>query len=95
MVWGGRWEGSSGWGKCVHPWRMHADVWQNQYNILKLKKKKKKRERKKINLMFCLKIIIIIMLEENVAVVCILAKDKINMVTYGIRYKRPTEILTV
>ena len=20
MVWGGRWEGSSGWGTCVHPW---------------------------------------------------------------------------
>ena len=37
----------------------------------------------------------LLMLEENVAVVCILAKDKINMVTSGIRYKRPTEILTV
>ena len=23
MVWGGRWEGASGWG-------MHVDVWQNQ-----------------------------------------------------------------
>ena len=25
-----------------HPWRMHVDVWQNQYNIVKLIKTKKK-----------------------------------------------------
>ena len=24
-----------GWGTCVHPWRTHVDVWQNQYNIVK------------------------------------------------------------
>ena len=36
----GRWEGGSGWGTRVYPWRMHVDVWQNQYNIVKLKKKK-------------------------------------------------------
>ena len=24
-----------GWGTRVHPWRMHVDVWQNQYNIVK------------------------------------------------------------
>ena len=42
MVWGGRWEGGSGWGTRVHPWRMHVDVWQNQYKIVKYKKKKKK-----------------------------------------------------
>ena len=35
MVWGRRWEGRSGWGTRVHPWRMHVDVWQNQYNIVK------------------------------------------------------------
>ena len=35
MVWGGRWESGSGWGTHVHPWQMHVDVWQNQYNILK------------------------------------------------------------
>ena len=29
----GRWEGGSGWGTRVHLWRIHADVWQNQYNI--------------------------------------------------------------
>ena len=31
----GRWEGVSGWGTRVHPWQVHVDVWQNQYNILK------------------------------------------------------------
>ena len=25
----------SGWGTRVHPWRIHVDVWQNQYNIVK------------------------------------------------------------
>ena len=35
MVRGGRWEGGSGWGTRVHPWQMHVDVWQNQYNIVK------------------------------------------------------------
>ena len=39
MEWGGRREGGSGRGTRVHPWRMHVDVWQNQYNIVKLKKK--------------------------------------------------------
>ena len=29
---GGR---GAGWGTCVHPWRIHVDVWQNQYNIVK------------------------------------------------------------
>ena len=35
MVRGGRWEEGSGWGKRVHPWWIHVDVWQNQYNIVK------------------------------------------------------------
>ena len=35
-----RWEGGSGWGTRVHPWCIHVDVWQNQYNIVSLKKKK-------------------------------------------------------
>ena len=35
MVWGGKWEGGSGLGTCVHPWLIHVDVWQNQYNIVK------------------------------------------------------------
>ena len=28
-------EGGSGWGTRVHPWWIHADVWQNQYNYAK------------------------------------------------------------
>ena len=27
--------GDSGWGTCVYPQRIHVDVWQNQYNIVK------------------------------------------------------------
>ena len=30
-----RWEGGSGWGTRVHPWQIHVNVWQNQYNIVK------------------------------------------------------------
>jgi len=32
---GGRWEEGSGWVTRVHPWQIHVDVWQNQYNIVK------------------------------------------------------------
>ena len=28
-------------GNTCSPWQIHVDVWQNQYNIVKLKKKKK------------------------------------------------------
>ena len=28
-------EGGSGLGTHVHPWWIHVDVWQNQYNIVK------------------------------------------------------------
>ena len=42
MVWGGREEGS-GWGTRVYLWRIHVDIWQNQYNIVKLKHKIKKK----------------------------------------------------
>ena len=35
MVRGGRREEGSGWGTRVYPWRIHVDVWQNQYNIVK------------------------------------------------------------
>ena len=38
MVWGGRREEGSGWGTRVYLWRIHVDIWQNQYNIVKLKK---------------------------------------------------------
>ena len=35
---GGRREEGSGWGTHVYLWRIHFDIWQNQYNIVKLKK---------------------------------------------------------
>ena len=54
MVWGGRWEGGSGLGTHVYPWRIHVNVWQNQYSIvkqnkvkIKIKKIKKYRNQKK------------------------------------------------
>ena len=39
---GGRRERGSGWETRVYLWRIHVDIWQNQYNTVKLKKKKKK-----------------------------------------------------
>ena len=39
MVRGGRRERGSGWGRRVYPWQMHVDIWQNQYNTVKLKNK--------------------------------------------------------
>ena len=39
MVWGGRKEEGSGWGTHVYLWRIHLDVWQNQYNSVKFKNK--------------------------------------------------------
>ena len=38
----GREEGS-GWGTHVYLWQIHVDIWQNQYNIVKLKNKSKKK----------------------------------------------------
>ena len=47
MVRGGRREEGSGWGTRVYLWPIHVDIWQNQYNIVKLKIKKKTRYKKK------------------------------------------------
>ena len=50
MVWGGRKEEGSGWGPRVCLWRIHFDIWQNQYNMVKFKNKiklKKEKEREK------------------------------------------------
>ena len=44
MVWGGRREEGSGWGTHVYLWQIHFDVWQNQYNIVKLNKIKLKKK---------------------------------------------------
>ena len=40
----------SGWGTQVYLWRIHFDIWQNKYNIVKFKNKikfKKKEKKKK------------------------------------------------
>ena len=47
MVQGGRREEDSGWGKSVYLWRIHVDIWQNQYNIVKLKNKIKLKNKNK------------------------------------------------
>ena len=36
---GGRKEEGSGWGAYVYLWRIHFDVWQNEYSVSGLKKK--------------------------------------------------------
>ena len=46
MVWGGRREEGSGWGIHVYLWWIHFDIWQNQYNIVKLKNKIKLKKKK-------------------------------------------------
>ena len=40
----GREEGL-GWGTRVYLWWIHVDIWQNQYNIVKLKKKRKEKNK--------------------------------------------------
>ena len=40
MTWGGKWEAGSGLGTHVHPWRIHVNVWQKQYSIVKQNKVK-------------------------------------------------------
>ena len=42
MVQGGRREEGSGWGTRVYLWWIHVDIWQNQYNVVKLKNKIKR-----------------------------------------------------
>ena len=44
MVWGRRREEGSGWGTHVYLWWIHFDIWQNQYNIVKLKNKINKKK---------------------------------------------------
>ena len=44
-VQGGRREEGSGWGTCVYLWRIHVDIWQNQYNIVKFKNKIKLKKK--------------------------------------------------
>ena len=53
MVWGGRREKGSGLGTHVYLWQIHSDIWQNQYNIVKVKNKIKnlKKIKRKIALL--------------------------------------------
>ena len=46
MVWGERREEGSGWGTHIYLWQIHFDIWQNQYNIVKLNKIKFKKIKK-------------------------------------------------
>ena len=48
MVQGARREESSGWGTRVYLWWVHVDIWQSQYNIVKLKNKNNKKILKKV-----------------------------------------------
>ena len=41
-------EEGSGWGTRVYLWGIHVDIWQNQYNIVKLKNKIKNRKKIKL-----------------------------------------------
>ena len=50
MVWGGRREEGSGWGTHVYLWQIHSDIWENQYNIVKLKNKIKKNSQSRLKL---------------------------------------------
>ena len=51
---GERREEGSGWGTHVYLWRIHFNIWQNQYNIVKFKKKKKSNPEQDPNsLQFC------------------------------------------
>ena len=50
MVWRERREEGSGWGTHVYLWQIHFDIWQNQYNIVKLNKIKLKKQTNKPSL---------------------------------------------
>ena len=36
MGWGGRWEGSSGWGTHVNPWLIQVTIWQKPLQYCKV-----------------------------------------------------------
>ena len=38
-------EEGSGWGTHIYLWWIHFDIWQNQYNIVKLKNKIKEKKK--------------------------------------------------
>jgi len=44
---GGKREEGPGWGTHVCLWRIHFNIWQNQYNIVKFKNKIKLKKKKR------------------------------------------------
>ena len=44
----GRREEGSGWGTHLYLWQIHFDIWQNQYNIVKLNKIKLNKKEKSL-----------------------------------------------
>ena len=56
MEWGGRREEGSGWGTQVYLWRIHFDIWQNQYNIVKFKNKIKLKKIKSRDINLSIKV---------------------------------------
>ena len=42
-------EEGSGWGTHVYLWRIHFDIWQNQYNIVKFKNKIKLKKKRRVH----------------------------------------------
>ena len=79
-TWGGRREEGSGWGTHVYLWRIHFDIWQKQYSIVKLKNK---IQGKKKENMFCSMTYLfiltmasfvmqksVILMQANVAIIC-------------------------
>ena len=49
MLRGGRREEGSGWGTHVYLWQIQVDIWQNQYNIVKLNNKIKIKKKKSLH----------------------------------------------
>ena len=43
--------GGSGWGTHVYLWQIHFDIWQNQYNIVKLNKIKLKKNKYPVDIL--------------------------------------------
>ena len=58
MVWGGRREEGPGWGTHVYLWQIHFDIWQNQYNIIKLNKIKLKKKRERFRAYIRVKVLV-------------------------------------
>ena len=65
-----QWEGDSGWGTRVHPWWIHVDVWQNQYNIVKLNKIKFKKMQIKTTMRYHLTLVRMATIEKSIKDAC-------------------------